>query len=48
MLDIPAEVQRILDLANNGQDSKARQYAWKLAYSILNRYGFRWEYFVHE
>ena len=46
MLELPPEVQKILDLAMMGQDVKARQYAWKLLSSILGRHGLRWEYFV--
>ena len=46
MIELPPEVQKILDLANTPTYFASRKYAWKLLSSVLERHGLRWEYFV--
>ena len=46
MIELPKDIQDVLDLAYFGKDETLRQYAWKLLSSKMDRYGLRWEYFV--
>lgn len=44
MLDIPEHLQKILDLDEGTM--RGREFKYKLLWSAIQRYGFRWEYFV--
>ena len=43
MLDIPSEIQAVLDIKTSTRKTETIKY--KLLTIILNRLGFRWEYF---
>ena len=36
----------VVVLTQTAIDDKLRQYAYKLLYSVVQRHGLRWEYFV--